>query len=169
MFLAEASNFGGLLLNIMEEKKMVTQHSSQGDAKNKDTVQSFILARLFHLGKSQRWLARQVGVSQAQLNNWLRCKSSITDQWLVKLVSKLATAIECGEAELLQRIEPNTIQRPSHSQMLSRTILTALAEDESPTDELFLMLKRVENEVGIELTLDLCKSLIRLKKSSEVN
>ena len=132
-----------------------------------ESLQGFIIRRLKELSKSQRWLVSQVDAKQAHLNNWLRGKTLVSQKWIANRASKFAAALNCEESEILRRIESSLHQQTIRGPVpLNKNILKALAEDESPTDELLDMMKRVQDEVGAQLTYELCKDLIKLKKQA---
>ncbi len=135
-------------------------------AANLATVQNFILSRLVAVRKSQRWLAKECDMSQAHLNNWLHNRSNCTAGWIAARAAKLAVALSCEESEILDRIPASTnLQSKAEPQDLNRNILKALFEHEHPTDELMGMMQRVEAAVGIPLSYEVCKELIKLATS----
>ena len=144
---------------------MVPQSPHEGDYPGRESVQDFIRVRLTELGKSQRWFAGQVDLSQAQLNSWIRNKVGCSAEWIKSRAAKFAATLGCDESEILQRINASVYRRPViEPQPLNKNMLRALAEDDNPTDELMAMILRVQDDVGVELSYQVCKEIINLVK-----
>ena len=123
---------------------------------------SFIEARLAAIKKSQRQLARELGLSNSYISDALiRGEQPPSQKWLDRHKSKLAKALDLSQAHIEKAMAEARGEDTSGMLSMDKALLMALAEEESPTEDMKLLLERIRRAAGFALSSETYKAILR--------